>query len=286
MSTQYIFTMYKLSRVHPPDKKVLDDISLSFLPGAKIGVLGPNGSGKSTLLRIMAGQDTDFRGDAAARARRDRGPARAGAAARPRQGRARQRRGRRARDARHARPLQRARRELLGRDRRRVRAAPGRDRRRRRLEPRHHARDRDGRAAPAAGRRRRRDPLGWRAAPRGALPPAARRTRPAAAGRAHQPPRRRVGGVAREAPRGLRGHRRGRDARPLLPRQRRRLDPRARPWPRTALQGQLHGLARAEAGAARARGPPRDGPAADDRARARVGARVAQGPPHEGARHA
>src|ERR671921_2819902 len=64
MSTQYIFTMYKLSRVHPPDKRVLDDISLSFLPGAKIGVLGPNGSGKSTLLRIMAGQDTDFRGDA------------------------------------------------------------------------------------------------------------------------------------------------------------------------------------------------------------------------------
>src|SRR5687767_8419469 len=64
MSSQYIFTMYKLSRVHPPDKRVLEDISLSFLPGAKIGVLGPNGSGKSTLLRIMAGQDTDFRGDA------------------------------------------------------------------------------------------------------------------------------------------------------------------------------------------------------------------------------
>src|SRR5215207_3884916 len=64
MSTQYIFTMYKLSRVHPPDKKVLEDISLSFLPGAKIGVLGPNGSGKSTLLRIMAGRDTDFRGEA------------------------------------------------------------------------------------------------------------------------------------------------------------------------------------------------------------------------------
>src|SRR4026209_2822978 len=64
MSTQYIFTMYKLSRVHPPDKRVLEDISLSFLPGAKIGVLGPNGSGKSTLLRIMAGQDTEFRGDA------------------------------------------------------------------------------------------------------------------------------------------------------------------------------------------------------------------------------
>src|ERR671923_198132 len=64
MSSQYIFTMYKLSRVHPPDKRVLEDISLSFLPGAKIGVLGPNGSGKSTLLRIMAGRDTEFRGDA------------------------------------------------------------------------------------------------------------------------------------------------------------------------------------------------------------------------------
>jgi sulfate-transporting ATPase len=64
MSSQPIFTMYKLSRVHPPDKRVLEDISLSFLPGAKIGVLGANGSGKSTLLRIMAGVDTEFRGDA------------------------------------------------------------------------------------------------------------------------------------------------------------------------------------------------------------------------------
>src|SRR5919106_811214 len=64
MSSQYIFTMYKLSRTHPPDKQVLKDISLSFMPGAKIGVLGLNGSGKSTLLRIMAGQDTEYRGEA------------------------------------------------------------------------------------------------------------------------------------------------------------------------------------------------------------------------------
>jgi sulfate-transporting ATPase len=64
MSSQYIFTMYKLSRTHPPDKQVLKDISLSFLPGAKIGVLGLNGAGKSTLLRIMAGEDTGFRGEA------------------------------------------------------------------------------------------------------------------------------------------------------------------------------------------------------------------------------
>ncbi len=64
MSAQYIFTTYRLSRRFPPDKQVLSDISLSFLPGAKIGVLGYNGAGKSTLLRIMAGLDTEFDGDA------------------------------------------------------------------------------------------------------------------------------------------------------------------------------------------------------------------------------
>ena len=55
MADEYIYSMYKVSRTHPPDKTVLTDISLSFFPGAKIGVLGPNGAGKSTLLRIMAG---------------------------------------------------------------------------------------------------------------------------------------------------------------------------------------------------------------------------------------
>jgi len=60
----YIFSMYKVSRTHPPDKTVLSDVSVSFYPGAKIGVLGYNGSGKSTLLRIMAGTDTDYRGEA------------------------------------------------------------------------------------------------------------------------------------------------------------------------------------------------------------------------------
>jgi sulfate-transporting ATPase len=64
MSSQYIYSMYKLSRTHPPDKQVLKDLSLSFFPGAKIGVLGLNGSGKSTLLRIMAGQDQEYRGEA------------------------------------------------------------------------------------------------------------------------------------------------------------------------------------------------------------------------------
>jgi ATP-binding cassette ChvD family protein len=63
-SYQYIFTMKGLTKVHPPDRKVLEDIWLAFLPGAKIGVLGANGAGKSTLLRIMAGLDRDFAGEA------------------------------------------------------------------------------------------------------------------------------------------------------------------------------------------------------------------------------
>src|ERR1019366_2649815 len=54
MSSQYIFTMHRLSKVHPPDKTVLDNVTLAFYPGAKIGVLGYNGAGKSSLLRIMA----------------------------------------------------------------------------------------------------------------------------------------------------------------------------------------------------------------------------------------
>ena len=61
---QYLFTMDKVGKVVPPKKQILKDISLSFFPGAKIGVLGLNGSGKSTLLRIMAGIDKDYLGEA------------------------------------------------------------------------------------------------------------------------------------------------------------------------------------------------------------------------------
>jgi energy-dependent translational throttle protein EttA len=64
MAHQYIFQMHRLTKAFPPDKTVLKDITLAFLPGAKIGVLGYNGAGKSTVLRIMAGQETDYRGDA------------------------------------------------------------------------------------------------------------------------------------------------------------------------------------------------------------------------------
>ena len=64
MSAQFIFTMHKVGRFHPPDRQVLDDITLAFYPGAKIGVLGANGSGKSSLLAIMAGIDDGFTGEA------------------------------------------------------------------------------------------------------------------------------------------------------------------------------------------------------------------------------
>ena len=63
-SYQYIYVMQRLSKIFPGGKKVLDNITLAFLPGAKIGVLGVNGAGKSTLLRIMAGLDHDFSGEA------------------------------------------------------------------------------------------------------------------------------------------------------------------------------------------------------------------------------
>lgn len=64
MSGQFIYTMNRVSKVVPPNKEILKDISISFFPGAKIGVLGLNGSGKSTLLRIMAGVDTNIQGEA------------------------------------------------------------------------------------------------------------------------------------------------------------------------------------------------------------------------------
>ncbi len=64
MPAEFIYTTYKLARHYPPDKTVLENISISFYPGAKIGVIGPNGAGKSSLLRIMAGLDDEFMGEA------------------------------------------------------------------------------------------------------------------------------------------------------------------------------------------------------------------------------
>ena len=61
---QYVYSMQAVTKVVPPKRKILENISLSFFPGAKIGVLGLNGAGKSTLLRIMAGEDQEIEGEA------------------------------------------------------------------------------------------------------------------------------------------------------------------------------------------------------------------------------
>ena len=62
--SQYVYTMNRVGKIVPPKRQILKDISLSFFPGAKIGVLGLNGSGKSTLLKIMAGIDKEIEGEA------------------------------------------------------------------------------------------------------------------------------------------------------------------------------------------------------------------------------
>src|SRR5437868_15500868 len=63
---QYVYTMIRVGKVVPPKRQILKDISLSFFPGAKIGLLGLNGAGKSTVLKIMAGVDHDYNGEARA----------------------------------------------------------------------------------------------------------------------------------------------------------------------------------------------------------------------------
>ena len=88
----FIYTMRKVRKAHG-DKVILDDVTLNFLPGAKIGVVGPNGAGKSSVLRIMAGLDQPNNGDAFIAARRHRRHPAAGAAARRGEDGPRERRG-------------------------------------------------------------------------------------------------------------------------------------------------------------------------------------------------
>ena len=256
---QFIFTMKDLRKVTPQGKEILKGIWLSFYGDAKIGVLGANGAGKSTLLRIMAGRGQGLRGRGVpGRGHAHRLPA-PGAAARPDEERAPARRGGGRGEAEDPPALRGDLGQLLGRHRRRVLAAPGPDRRAEPLGPRQAGRARDGRAAPAPGRRRRHDALGRREAPRRAVPPAAAARRHAPPRRAHEPPRRRVGGLARALPEGLPGLRRRDHPRPLLPRQRGRLDPRARPR-RRASPGRATtrpGSSRRTSGSPRRRRKPR-----------------------------
>ena len=105
---EFIYTMKKVRKAHG-DKVILDDVTLNFLPGAKIGVVGPNGAGKSSVLRIMAGLDKPNNGDAFIADRRHGGHPAAGAPARREQDRPGERRGGRA-DQGEARTVQRGRR--------------------------------------------------------------------------------------------------------------------------------------------------------------------------------
>ncbi len=283
---EFIYTLRKARKAHG-DKVVLDDVTLSFLPGAKIGVVGPNGAGKSSLIKIMAGVDELSNGEAHAHGGLHRRDPHAGAQPRRDQDRPGERRGRRRRDQGDDRPLQRDLRRA-GRAGRRLRRAAGRDgqaagghRPPQRVGPRRPARAGDGRPALPGRRRRRLRPLRRREAPRGPVQAAAAAARPAAARRAHQPPRRRERAVAGAAPREVPRHRRRHHPRPVLPRQRRPVDPRDRPRQVLPLRGQLLHLPRDEGRPPEDRGAEgRQAQEAPQR-RARVGPLERQGPPDQ-----
>ena len=282
MAGEYIFTMRDLRKVVPPSREILKGIHLAFYPGAKIGVIGSNGAGKSTLLRIMAGVDTDFLGDA----RPLPGTKIGYLPQEPQLDPTKDVRGNVEDGVAHLRkllddfndismkfaePMDDAQMEKLldkqGRLQEQIdHLGP--------LGARPQARHGDGRAPGAARRRGRDHALGRRAAPGGAVPAAALRARHAAARRADQPPRRRERGLARALPGAVQGHGRGNHARPVLPGQRRQVDPRARPGRGHSVGGQLLQLAGAEAEAHGRGGEAGLGTAAHAAARARVGAHV------------
>ena len=283
---EYVFTLRNVRKAHG-DKVVLDNVTLSFLHGAKIGVVGPNGTGKSTLLKIMAGLEHANNGDAILDPGATVGHAPAGAAADRGQDGARERRGgRRTRSRASSTATTRS-----------PRSSPTPTPTTTRCSPR-WATCRPTSTTPTRGTSTAGSTRRWtRCAAR-------RRTsssttspvvsvagsrcasccsssRPAAARRAHQPPRRRVGAVARGPPGVVPRRRPGRDPRPVLPRQRRQLDPRARPWQGPPLRGQLLDLPRDQEGPPQDRGPEGRQAGQDARARARVGAVQRQGPPDQ-----
>ncbi len=196
MARQFVYFMQGLSKTYPPNRKVLDNVHLSFYPDAKIGVLGVNGSGKSTLLRIMAGLDKEYTGEAWVAEGARVGYLEQEPQLDPTKIRARERHAGRRQAEGDPRSLQRAGGQLFRRDRRRDDQAAGRDRGRGALGSRQQGRSGDGRAALPARRCRRDQALRRRAPPRRAVQAAARPARSAAAGRADQPSRRRIGVMA------------------------------------------------------------------------------------------
>ncbi len=249
--------MQKVRKAHG-DKVILDDVTLNFLPGAKIGVVGPNGAGKSTVLKIMAGLEHANNGEAYIQPGATVGILQQEPPLNEEKtvlGNVEEGLGE---IKTKPRPVQRHRRadghRLLRRAHGGVRRAAGGPGPRRRVGDRLAARAGDGRAAlPAAGRPGR-DPVGRRAAPGGPVQAPAEQARPSPARRADQPPRRGERALARAAPRVLRRRGPGGDPRPLLPRQRRGLDPRDRPRPHLPVRGQLLDLPGEEGRAPRGAG--------------------------------
>ena len=236
---QFIYHMQGLTKTYPPAKKVLENIHLSFYPDAKIGVLGVNGSGKSTLLRIMAGIDTEFSGE---------GWVAEGARVGYLEQEPQLDPNKTVRD--NVMEGVAAKKALL--DRYNEIAANYSDEtadEMAKLQDEIDAKnlwDLDSQVDLAMDALRCPpddadvdQAVGRRAAPRRAVPPAARCARPAAARRADQPPRRRMRQLAGRPSAQLPGRDPHRHPRPLLPRQRHRLDPRARPRPRHPVRGQL-----------------------------------------------
>ncbi len=246
---QYVYSMIRVGKVVPPKREILKNISLSFFPGAKIGVLGLNGSGKSTLLRIMAGPRSRDRrrcgGDAG---HQDRIPA-AGAAARRREHR--QAGGRSAGSANRCRRKQKLEEiyaayaepdadfDQLAAEQAKYEAILATTR------PGHRASNgnRGRRAAPAAMGRGAWHAVGRRKAPRRAVQAVAVEARHAAARRADQPSGCRKRRLARTISAAFSRHGRRGHARSLLSRQRRRVDPRARSRARHSVQRQLQRVA-------------------------------------------
>ena len=255
VARQFIYHMAGLNKAYGT-KKVLENIHLSFYPDAKIGILGPNGSGKSTVLKIMAGMDKEYHRRSLARRGRDRRLPGAGAAARP---------GQDVFDnvmegvAKKTAIIDRYNELMMNySDETADEAAKLQDDMDRlnlwdleqQVEMAMEALGcppKDAEVTKLSGGERRRVAL---------CQLLLRAARPAAARRADQPSRRRDHGVAGKAPAPISGRGADHHPRPLLPRQRHRLDPRARSRPRHSLRGQLHRLSRGQ-GQAHAPGRPR-----------------------------
>ena len=284
---QYVYTMRRVGKVVPPKRFILKNISLNFLRRRQDRRARPERLGQVHLAAHHGGRGQGLRRRGGRQTQYAHRLFAAGAAARCGQERARGGGGGPGRGVRREEAPGRGLRRLC-RARRRLRQTRGRaggtrggHRRFRRRQRRASARDRRRRAAPAAVGGENRPALRRREAPRGAVPPAAVQARPAAARRAHQPPRCRERRVAGAVPAEISRHRGGGDPRPLLSRQRGAVDPRTRPRLRHPVGGQLQFLAGAEGSAPGAGGSDRIRAPEDHQAGAGMGAPEPEGAPGE-----